>query len=405
MAVDDLTAPLKAKTKQRKERTGPRLSALLGRMPALKLGVIAPVLLVALVFAAAAYVRFAGDPRGGEPVAVIALDEGTAVKPDPTEDMKGSQDTQESMVAAQEPDTEEDVDVIDTDGGAKVIIIRPEETIREASLPPVPDNRLVERTASGLLPRRGDDGAVPSTVYARQHVFSAQTTAGDKPRIAILVNGMGLNSTQTTEAIRQMPADVSLAFAPYADNLQQWVSGARQDGHEVVLQIPMEPFDYPDNDPGPHTLLTSLTPKENLDRLHWSMARMVGYVGLTNYMGARFSASREVLRPALLEMKKRGLLFIDDGTSPRSLAAEIAGEIGMPARRADIVLDAIPAPDAITAAIERLEVKAFQDGVALGVISALPVSIKTVSEWLQKLDNRGIELIPVSASTKAVAEG
>ena len=57
----------------------------------------------------------------------------------------------------------------------------------------------------------------------------------------------------------------------------------------------MEPFDYPDNDPGPQTLLTSLTPEQNLDRLHWLMSRFQGYVGLISYMGARLTASQQGL--------------------------------------------------------------------------------------------------------------
>lgn len=405
--MDDLTAPLKVKRPKLAEKAGP----LAGVLRWLKSIPIAPVLtgaIIVIALAAMAYVRFAGNPLGGEPVAMIALDDSTQAKPKP-DAMKGAV---QGKAPEQAINTVEDItrggasDIIDTgDGGAKVIIIRPEDEITHASLPPVPDSRLIERTPAGLLPQRASDGTAPASVYARQYAFDDRQAGTPRPRIAILVNGMGLNRTQTTEAIRQMPPPVTFAFAAYGNDLQGWASSARQAGHEVMLQIPLEPFDYPDNDPGPHTLLTSLTPSENLTRLHWLMARMVGYTGLTNYMGARFTASREVLRPALLEMKKRGLLFIDDGTSPRSLVEEVTGEIGMPARQATLVLDAVPAPDAITASIERLEISAFQNGVALGVISALPVSIKTVAEWLNTLESRGFELIPVSASTKIAAEG
>ena len=411
--MDDLTTPFKAKKTRDKTpgKSSPgRTAGLIGRLRAVRPLSIVLVLLGIAVFTAGAYVRFAGSPLGGEPVGEIALEGAGAPHNDMA--MKGASEpkskddpagTDTTDTANTDPDPS--TDVVDTgNGGAKVIIIRPEEQIRDAALPPVPDSRLVERTDAGILPKRSTDGATPAVTYARQYNFG-RASASDRPRIAILVNGMGLNAEQTSEAIRKMPAPVSFAFAPYGTNLQKWVSSARQAGHEVMLQVPMEPFDYPDNDPGPHTLLTSVTPAENLQRLHWAMTRMVGYTGLTNYMGARFTASREVLRPALLEMKKRGLLYIDDGTSPRSLVNEITTEIGLPARTADVVLDAVPAPDAITAAIERLEVDAFQNGLAVGVISDLPVSINTVSQWLENLDSRGIDLIPVSASTKAVAEG
>ena len=98
----------------------------------------------------------------------------------------------------------------------------------------------------------------------------------------------------------------------------------------------MEPFDYPDNDPGPQTLLTSLDAEQNIDRLHWLMSRFQGYVGIANYMGARFTASEQALAPVLRETAKRGLIYFDDGSSPRSLAGQIAGANNLAFAKADV---------------------------------------------------------------------
>ena len=54
-----------------------------------------------------------------------------------------------------------------------------------------------------------------------------------------------------------------------------------------LAQVPMEPYDYPDNDPGPQTLLTSLGAEQNVDRLHWHLSRFQGYVGIANFMSLR----------------------------------------------------------------------------------------------------------------------
>ncbi len=107
----------------------------------------------------------------------------------------------------------------------------------------------------------------------------------------------------------------------------------------------MEPFEYPDNDPGPQTLLTSLTPQQNIDRLHWLMSRFQGYVGLSNTMGARFTASEPSFAPILRETAKRGLIFVDDGSNPRSVAGRIAGANNLPFAQADVVIDAVPTPE------------------------------------------------------------
>ncbi len=148
--------------------------------------------------------------------------------------------------------------------------------------------------------------------------------AGAPPRIAVLINGMGLSDAATAEAIKGLPAPFSVAYGAYGRNLQDWVTKARAAGHEVLLQIPLEPADYPTNDPGPHTLLTTLPPDENMKRLQWLMSRFTGYVGVTNLMGAKFEVSQESFLPVLEELKARGLMFVDDGSVQHSTAGQIA---------------------------------------------------------------------------------
>ena len=111
--------------------------------------------------------------------------------------------------------------------------------------------------------------------------------------IAIVIGGLGVSAAVTQQAMEKLPGPVTFAFSPYGTDVDRLVDQcARADGHEVLLQAPMEPFDYPDNDPGPQTLLTSLSPDQNLDRLYWLMSRFQGYVGVANYMGARFTSER-----------------------------------------------------------------------------------------------------------------
>ena len=137
---------------------------------------------------------------------------------------------------------------------------------------------------------------------------------------------------------------MTLAIAPYGENLEALAERAQSANHEVLLQAPMEPFDFPDNDPGPETLLTTLTADQNIDRLHWQMSRFQGYVGIVSYMGARFTSSEPSLAPVLRETAKRGLIYVDDGASPRSVAGQIAGSHSFPFAKTDVMIDALPTP-------------------------------------------------------------
>src|SRR5262249_1256163 len=164
-------------------------------------------------------------------------------------------------------------------------------------------------------------------------------------------------------------------FMPYGTDVDRVVARARGEGHEILLQVPMEPFDYPDNDPGPQTLLISLAPEQNIDRVQWLMSRFQGYVGVTNYMGARFTANEQAFTPIMREIAKRGLIYIDNGASPRSLAGQIAGANMMPYAKAGIAIDAVPTPVEIDRALAKLEAVAKEKGSAVGIAGALPVTI------------------------------
>lgn len=264
-----------------------------------------------------------------------------------------------------------------------------------------PIDALVETSRYGPLPKVSLDGRRPSNVYARPSHLTALPRSGEPARIAILINGMGLSEVATTEAINKLPGPITLAFGPYGRNLQGWVRQARSAGHEVMLQVPLEPFDYPDNDPGPHTLLTKLPAEENMKRLHWIMSRFTGYMGITNHMGAKFAAAQKAFLPVLEELKSRGLVFLDDGTSARSTAGRIARDLGLGFSVAQVAIDAQQAPVDIKRALAQLEVMAKENGLVIGVGTSLPITIQQVSKWSKTLADKNLVLIPVSAALRA----
>ncbi|HEU0071676.1 MAG TPA: divergent polysaccharide deacetylase family protein [Alphaproteobacteria bacterium] len=259
-------------------------------------------------------------------------------------------------------------------------------------LAPVPDNALVERTAEGPLPKIGADGRKPWQVYARP--FDA---ADKRPRIALIISGLGQSAAATEAAIQRLPGGITLAYTAYARNLQQWVELSRAAGHEVMLNLPMEPVGYPANDPGPYTLLTSLSEAENRARLNWLMSRMTGYVGLVNVMGSRFTVEAGPLQPVLGDLNKRGLLFVDSRASLSSVAGKMAGDMKLPRALNNRFIDTKAARDDIDRQLEELEKTARSEGVALGIGAPYPVTIERVARWALELNDKGIALAPVSA--------
>ena len=189
-----------------------------------------------------------------------------------------------------------------------------------------------------------------------------------------------------------------MAFAPYGNDLQEQVDKARNEGHEVFLQVPLEPVGYPATNPGPKTLQGDATDAENLDALRWHMSRFTGYAGVVNYMGGRFLAMPKPLKPFLAELKTRGILFLEDGSLALSSTETAGKSANAKIRRAKVVIDQDPSPQAITSALTLLEEEATGTGFAIGTGSGLEVTIDTVREWAKAAAERGIILVPMTAS-------
>lgn len=380
MAANELTAPLGLKGRNRPVR--------------IPLGLIGMGIIAVILLSATVWIGFVDDPNGGEPSAVVAINKtarGVSARDISVVGIRPSLDQPSvadapanAQVATSFDPVLPDPATVPTDPGAPT------------ALTVTPDKRITEEGRYGPIPVVSEEGARALDYYARP--FDNQTVG--VARIAIVVGGLGLSQTGTQDAINRLPQEVTLAFAPYGSSLDRWQSRARRAGHELLLQIPLEPFDFPDNDPGPHTLLVKMTPQANSDRLHWLMSRITNYVGVANYMGARFTSHADSVKPLLEEIKRRGLMYFDDGTSPRSTVASMSNATQTPFAGADVVLDAVPSKDEIDARLLKLEATARSKGFAIGMANALPISIDRISEWAQSLEARGLQLVPVSAAVR-----
>ena len=384
--ADDLSTPLGQKTVRRKRRF---------RLPFTGTQALA-VLLGLFLVAFVGFAIFNDNPLGGEPTARIALRPATPADEKTAAPSSASEPDAKSATKQASPAEQKTVTIIDGSSGARHDVVisgdGPDKTGADAA--PALDQRLLEKSRYGMIPVVSD-GLKPFTVYAAE---ADRAKAAKMPVIAIVVGGLGVGAAKTTDAIMKLPAAVTLAFTPYGSDPAKLAERARAQRHEILLQIPMEPFDYPDNDPGPQTLLTTLDAEQNLDRLYWHLSRFQGYAGIANFMGARFTVTDAVMQPIVREAAKRGLGYFDDGSAPRSVASSLAAGQAMPFAKADVSIDAVPTALEIDRALAKLESLAKEHGTAVGVASALPISIERLGVWIKALESRGIMLVPLTTA-------
>ena len=389
--ADDLSTPLGQKTARRKRPY---------RLPFTGTQAVA-VLLGLFLVTFVGFAIFNDNPLGGEPIAHIALRQPIPGTEKPAETPPSTAAPAATSVAKQAaPAGPMTVTIIDGSSGTRHDVVISGEGADKAAAEAAPammagiDQRLLEKSRYGMIPVVSD-GLKPFTVYAAE---ADRAKAAKMPVVAIVIGGLGVGAAKTTDAIMKLPAAVTLAFTPYGSDPGKLAERARAQRHEILLQIPMEPFDYPDNDPGPQTLLTTLAPEQNLDRFYWHLSRFQGYAGIANFMGARFVVTDTVMQPIVREAAKRGLGYFDDGLAPRSVAPSLAAAQAMPFAKADFSIDAVPTAVEIDRALAKLEGLAKERGVAVGMASALPISIERISVWTKALESHGILLVPLTTA-------
>jgi polysaccharide deacetylase 2 family uncharacterized protein YibQ len=384
-------AAVRAKPKFRLPKIGHRVAAF---------GACALVALLAI-----GSIQLFGDPSAAGPRRILSLAPSEAAASAPRVSLSDAAEEALSLEpdAGQELPYSGEMGEIDANGELRVAVVEaPSQATpgrpNVAPLPRAPLAGLSEPGPNGPLPIVAANGRTPAQAYARP--FTAQP---NKPLIAVVVGGLGFNATTTASAIDELPPEITLSFAPYSDNLQSWIDRARAAGHEVLLELPMEPFDPDADDTGPQTLLATATAQQNVSRLEQLLSHGAGYFGVTNYQGARFATSAQASAPIAQALRRRGLVFISSGIGQRTALSAEAQRANLPVTAADRLIDVRQEADAIDDQLLNLEALALQNHSAIGAGFAYPVTIAQVGRWAGDIASRGYQLAPASAVLNARA--
>jgi len=268
----------------------------------------------------------------------------------------------------------------------------PPAPVEEVVSPPPP---IVPVTAEPLPPP-------PQPEPPAWRRFAAAAPAADgRPRIAVVIDDLGLDGPRSQRAIA-LPAAVTLSFMSYATEARGETEEARERGHELLVHVPMEPLSAHE-DMGPNGLLVSLSQDEVLRRLRWDLGRFDGYVGINNHMGSRFTADAAAMAPVIAEVKARGLLFLDSRTAGDSQGAVLAQRAGVPFAERDVFLDDVITPAAIAAQLRATEMWARRHGTAVAIGHPHDETLAALAAWIAALPQKGLVLVPLTAVVEARA--
>ena len=249
---------------------------------------------------------------------------------------------------------------------------------------------LSEKSANGALPTISADGTKPWKHYAKNYVHK-----GNVPIIAVVVTGLGQNKSVTDMAIK-MPENFSLSFNPYAKEFPLWTSAARAAGHEILIDLPLEPSNYPASDPGPYGLLIGNGNQANTTRLEWLMSRGQGYVGFVTPQNDAFSTNAESVKALLWTLEKRGLMILMAHEPAKNDVSDVINNSKAAYATSDMLIDEELSATAIQSRLLSLQKTASKRGFAIGIAQPFPLTLQQLSEWANKQQKEGFEIVPLT---------
>jgi len=216
-------------------------------------------------------------------------------------------------------------------------------------------------------------------------------------RIVVVLKGVGLETAAALKAIDNLPSQIVIAFSAYSPDLPALVKHSHERGHESLVVVPMEPDDFPVNDPGPMALLSSYSAERNLQHLDQALEHANGIVGISHTMGHVLASQKAFLQPVVEDVLKRGLIWFDVHALVRSQAAALVRDNGGLYIRPNLLIDDEVSKQAIDQNLEKLEAIALKDGTAVGVAMPYPVTLDRLATWAEGLQTKGIELVCLTA--------
>lgn len=254
------------------------------------------------------------------------------------------------------------------------------------------------------LSRSGPFGPLPKKAANGQTVFKAyrkdEPSASTVKSVALIIGGLGINRNLTQRAIDTLPANVTLSFAAHTPDLQSWIDKARINGHEVLLEIPMESRSSNPDEPGADYMLSATDPEKNSENLDWLLSRAQGYFGVINYNGDAFLTRTDAAAPALARFSSSGLAFVTDGAFSTPSLPALSESVSLPFKSGFGLIDPEPQTERIETELSRLASESNLEDTPIGVGFAYPETLASVNRWIDDLPDQSIRLVPASAALK-----
>ncbi len=213
--------------------------------------------------------------------------------------------------------------------------------------------------------------------------------------VTIIIDDLGV-SYNAANQLMDIGLDLTLSIMPEKKYSKRIAVSAMDRGFDVMLHMPMEPRDYPTNNPGKGALLVNLSDDEITRRMNTAIDSVPGIIGVNNHMGSRFSENCEKMATVMGVIKERKLFFLDSRTSKDTCAQKTAKEFGVPNGRRNVFLDNDRDKDSILKQLRALIKRAKKNGYAVAICHPYPETIAALKELREILQENNVGIKKIS---------
>jgi len=214
------------------------------------------------------------------------------------------------------------------------------------------------------------------------------------PMVAIIFDDLGYD-TKFAQKLSELHAAVTFSILPHSPFQDRIARLAKDKGLDIMLHLPMEPIEYPNVNPGPGTLLTTMTPDQLIQQLEENLKAVPYIKGVNNHMGSRMTAESSQMYQIFSILKQKGLYFIDSRTTAQTLCKPSARLFQIPFAQRDVFLDHVEEADFVRKQIKELIRVARRNGYAVGIGHPHSITYKVLREMLPDLQKE-VQLVPAS---------
>jgi uncharacterized protein len=220
----------------------------------------------------------------------------------------------------------------------------------------------------------------------------------ERPKVAIIIDDLGYDTNIAKKFVELEPR-LTFSVIPHTPFQKKVADIIRKNGGELMIHMPMEPNEYPEVNPGPGALLTTMEPDQLLAQLKLNLETISDAKGINGHMGSKLTANSEKMYQIFSIIKQRKLYFVDSLTTPHSVCKPSSTLLQVPFAQRDIFIDHFQEPEFISKQIYRLIELAKKNGEAIGIAHPYKITFEALEQMMPEIKEQ-VDLVPASKLVK-----